>query len=177
MQVFWRNGYYATSIDDLVEGTGVSRYGLYGVYENKRGLFLAALDHYAATVVRKLASALHEPNASLGAIRDFVRNLGEISASGAGQIGCLLWNTASEVAPHDEAVARKVGDFRAYLVSGFAASLQTAVARGELDGEYDIAREADFLAGVIQTLGVLGRSRAGPAVVRNFVDVSLGTLA
>jgi TetR/AcrR family transcriptional repressor of nem operon len=176
MKVFWRNGYYATSIEDLVEATGVSRYGLYGVYENKHGLFLAALDHYMTTVVGELASVLHQQDASLDAIKDFVSRLGEFAAKPSGRIGCLLWNTASEVAPHDKVAARKVAEFRTYLSTGFEAALCTAVARGELSGGFDSKREADFLAGVVQTLAALARSHAEPRVITNFVSVSLGTL-
>lgn len=42
--VFQRRGYAATSVDDLVEATGVHRGSLYGVFGSKHGLFLRALD-------------------------------------------------------------------------------------------------------------------------------------
>ena len=32
LMVFWRQGYAATSIDDIVGATGVSRYGLYSAF-------------------------------------------------------------------------------------------------------------------------------------------------
>src|SRR3977135_1749818 len=44
--LFWRQGYEATSVDDLVQTTGANRAGLYGAFTGKRGLFLRALDHY-----------------------------------------------------------------------------------------------------------------------------------
>ena len=50
MHQFWATGYHDTSIRDLVARTGVNYYGLYGEFENKRGLFLASLDLYAKTV-------------------------------------------------------------------------------------------------------------------------------
>ena len=151
MQVFWRDGYYASSIDDLVEATGVSRYGLYSVYANKRGLFLAALDHYAANVVKDMTTCLHEPEASLETIRTLVKDWAVSPRSQAnGQMGCLLWNTASEVAPHDADAARRVFDFRSRLAGGFAFALGNAVANGELAPDFDIHREADFLSGVVR---------------------------
>jgi hypothetical protein len=45
-----------------------------------------------------------------------------------------------------------------------------------LSGGFDSKREADFLAGVVQTLAALARSHAEPRVITNFVSVSLGTL-
>ncbi|MBL1256033.1 TetR/AcrR family transcriptional regulator [Methylocystis sp. Sn-Cys] len=177
MKVFWRYGYHATSIEDLVTGTGVSRYGLYGVYESKHGLFLAALDHYLTTVVRELAGVLHHDDASLDTIKDFIHRLGEIAAKPSGRIGCLLWNTATEVGPDDKAVARKVADFRTFLSTGFESALRNAVANGELRPEFDTKGEADFLAGVVQNLAALARSSASPRSIANFVNISLGTLS
>ena len=42
--VFRRRGYAATSVDHLVEGTGVHRGSLYGVFGSKLGLFLRVLE-------------------------------------------------------------------------------------------------------------------------------------
>ena len=43
---FWERGYDDTSYDDLVNATGVSRYGLYSAFGGKKEFFLRALDHY-----------------------------------------------------------------------------------------------------------------------------------
>lgn len=176
MKVFWRQGYYATSIEDLVEATGVSRYGLYSEYSNKRGLFLAALDHYRSSVIEELAGVLYQPEASLAVIRQFIRTLGNFAGQPSGRMGCLLWNTASEVAPLDKGAASKVADFRSFLTAGFRAALANAAARGELPQDFGIEREADFLTGAVQTLSVMARSHTEPGVIENFVAVSLSTL-
>jgi TetR/AcrR family transcriptional repressor of nem operon len=46
VQCFWSRGYEATSVKDLIQGTGVTAASLYNAYGDKRGLFRAALDHY-----------------------------------------------------------------------------------------------------------------------------------
>lgn len=176
MKVFWKNGYYATSIEELVEATGVSRYGLYSVYDSKHGLFLAALDRYRETVVTDLTTVLHQPDASIDVITSLILTLGDFSAKPSGRIGCLLWNTASEVAPHDKLAAKKTADFRTYFRKGFESALSNAVRKKELPRTFDTQREADFLTGVVQTLAVFARSHAEPRVIANFVDVSLATL-
>lgn len=45
---FRRRGYAATSIDHLVEATGVHRGSLYGAFGSKHGLFLRVLEAMAA---------------------------------------------------------------------------------------------------------------------------------
>ena len=45
MREFWGRGYRDTSVDDLVEATGVQPGSLYNAFPGgKRGLFLKALD-------------------------------------------------------------------------------------------------------------------------------------
>jgi AcrR family transcriptional regulator len=48
--VFWRQGWAGTSIEDLVEATGVNRHSLYARWTDKHGLYQAALAHYFDTV-------------------------------------------------------------------------------------------------------------------------------
>lgn len=177
MMVFWRKGYDASSIEDLVEATGVSRYGLYGIHESKHGLFIAALDYYRMTVVQEVAKVLHHPDASLDVIVRFVKELGEVAATPAGRYGCLLWNSASEVASHDVAAAQTACEFKSYLLDGFRAALKNAIAKGELSPTFDTSRTADFLGGVAQGLAAMARSNADDRAISNFVAVSLSTLS
>ena len=46
MHVFWRRGYAATSVQDLVDGTGLSRSSLYSTFQSKQGLYQQALRRY-----------------------------------------------------------------------------------------------------------------------------------
>src|SRR5260370_15325638 len=62
MAVFWRRGYDATSIRDLVEATGINRGSIYGTFGDKKGLFLAVLAHYAEEVAKPLMAELSDPD-------------------------------------------------------------------------------------------------------------------
>ena len=63
MAAFWSRGCEATSIDDLVQATGIGRGSLYGTFGDKRQLFLAALDHYWKTVGMEMFAELSDPDA------------------------------------------------------------------------------------------------------------------
>ncbi len=49
MQIFWRNGCADTSVEDIVNDTVVSCYGLYGTFGNKKELLIAAIHRYEQT--------------------------------------------------------------------------------------------------------------------------------
>lgn len=176
MSAFWKNGYFDTSVDDLVAATGVSRYGLYGEFGSKQGLFLAALDHYQNTIIDSVFNVVEQPDASLPAIREFFAHLVGVSSQPAARLGCLICNTASEVAPHEPEIAQKIQAFRRRLAKGFRRALETAAAKGELPSTFDAKREADFLVGVVHAASVLNRSGGGREFVENMVSVALKTL-
>lgn len=176
MKVFWERGYFNTSIDHIVAATGVSRYGLYDVYENKRGLFLAALDHYHATIFAMILAPVEKSGASVGEIRQCFGVLFNYAGKPGGRIGCLMCNSASEVAPFDEDVAERVKRFRDSAGRAFRRALTTAREKGEIDARIDIVRHADFLTAAVQTVWVLARSSAGRKAISHHIEVTLSTL-
>jgi len=57
-QVFWEQGYHATSIEALCKATGLMRGSLYGAFGDKRGLLAAAFDRYSERAVTRLKERL-----------------------------------------------------------------------------------------------------------------------
>jgi len=176
MRVFWAKGYFGTSIDDLVSATGVSRYGLYGAFGDKNGLFLAALEHYQASVVRPMLDIIGQPGASLPALRALFAMLAEFSRQPGGKLGCLVFNAVNEMGLHDEATVGKILEVRQQLAQGILDMLGNAVAKGELPPGFDLRREADFLFGVLHALPLMARAGAGDQAIDNVVSVALSTL-
>ncbi|HSH40807.1 MAG TPA: helix-turn-helix domain-containing protein, partial [Arenicellales bacterium] len=74
MTLFWRKGYEATSIQELVTHTGIQRGSLYATYGDKRRLFLAALDHYCGVIAARRLHVLTAPGSGKAAIRRFFQD-------------------------------------------------------------------------------------------------------
>lgn len=176
MRVFWAKGYFGTSIDDLVSATGVSRYGLYGEFGDKKGLFLAALAHYEANIVRPMRDIIEQPGASLEAIRALFTMLAEFSSQPGGKLGCLVFNAVNEMGQHDETTASKILEIRQRLAQGIQRMLANAASKGELPAGFDIQREADFLFGVFHALPAMARSGADRQAIANVISVAMSTL-
>lgn len=117
---FWEHGYYASSMDDLVHATGVSRHGIYATFGGKRELFLACFDRYQALVVSPAFDRVETPEADLQTIAqyfEFQIQAGE--AEGLPGPGCFVANSATEVAPTDKDVMDKVRQHNDRLGAGF----------------------------------------------------------
>jgi TetR/AcrR family transcriptional regulator, transcriptional repressor for nem operon len=130
LRKFWVSGYHATSMDDLVASTGVSRQGIYGAYGGKRALFLACFARYAELVVSPAFAAVEQPKAGLREIRDYFEyQIAAAEAAGLPGPGCFVANAATEMAPHDADVAAEVIRHNRRLAEGLLAALQREAGR------------------------------------------------
>ncbi len=120
MEQFWRFGFEATSMDDLVRATGVSRHGVYGDFGSKHGLYLAAFDAYQRDVVTPAFAQVEAPDAGLEAIKAyFEQQIRRAEEGGLPGPGCLVANAMTEKAPHDPDVLEKTRAHNERLRAGF----------------------------------------------------------
>src|SRR5205085_6384190 len=95
MHAFWERGYHETSVDDLVNATGVRPGSLYNAFPGgKHGLFLQALGRYSDLVVPEKLGALERRDAGLAELRDYFDGLVDDLTRPEGRIGCLMVNSA-----------------------------------------------------------------------------------
>ncbi|MFJ9818336.1 TetR/AcrR family transcriptional regulator [Streptomyces sp. NPDC101151] len=177
LELFWRRGYEATSMADLVEHLGIGRASLYATFGNKHELYLKAFDRYERAGLTRIVRELSEPGPALPAIRAVVRRYAdEASDEQLRRSGCLVTNTAAELAPHDPASARRVERNWDHLESTLHATLVRARAQGELPSDRDPLALARTLLVLMQGLRVVGKASSDPARVRDAAERTLALL-
>jgi TetR/AcrR family transcriptional repressor of nem operon len=88
MQVFWKNGYNATSMQQLVNATGLNRSSLYNSFGDKMDLYRASLKAYTSNTQEQLQQATSKAKNPLQAIRSVFENfLPEIVNENKGCMG------------------------------------------------------------------------------------------
>ncbi|OIK04475.1 TetR/AcrR family transcriptional regulator [Streptomyces monashensis] len=177
LELFWRRGYEATSMADLVEHLGIGRASLYATFGSKHELYLKALDRYQEGSDAPLVRELSGPGPALPAVRAVVRRFGaEATAEERRLTGCFVTNTAAELAPHDPAAARRVEHSWDQLETLLRAALVRARAQGELAADRDPLTLARMLLVLMQGLRVVGKASSDPARVRDAVEQALTLL-
>jgi len=155
---FWTFGYNATSIDDLVRVTGVSRHRIYGEFGSKRGLFLACFARYRAIIVDPAFTLVEQPGATMADInRYFEYQIGKAERGGLPGPGCFFANAATETAPHDAEILALVAAHNTRLEQGFAKALARSAARLPGNGDPGIDQMAGSLVVFANGLWVMSR--------------------
>jgi len=166
---FWIYGYEATSVRDLAQGMGITGASLYNAFGDKRSLFQRALTRYVERSFGDRVSRFEQNLLPLDAIKAFFGEVVERSVCDRDRKGCLLVNSALEVAPHD-------ADFQVMIANVLVeveAFFRRCVHAGQQTGEISTAQPADDLArlllGVHLGIRVLARTRPERALLEGLL--------
>ena len=176
VDLFASKGYSETSMEDIVRTTGVSRYGLYGTFGNKRELFEQALERYAEGMGKQSFLRLLEPGASLGHIRQIFDDRVADMCCAEENKGCLFIHTAMELAPQDEEIRGVLQRFMKRMSKAFAIGLDSAKGRGEIHEDVDVDTAGELLTSSMFGLVVLGRTGFPKETLDGIVESTLNSL-
>lgn len=172
---FWSHGFHASSMDDLVKATGVSRHGIYATFGGKQALFLACFDRYQVEVVTPAFEVVEALSADLTSVAAyFETQIAYGEATGLPGPGCFVANAATEVAPGDADVMAKVQHHNDRLREGFSAALQRSAPDLDAGDARDLAEVMTIFTNGLWTLS---RSVSDADVLRRAVRSFLNLLA
>jgi TetR/AcrR family transcriptional repressor of nem operon len=177
VELFWRKGYEATSIQDLVEALGINRSSLYGTFGDKHALYLAAIDRYCEDVVAPRVAELDQAASPRAAIRQLFLSIPTRATRRRERRGCLLCNAAVERAPVDAKVQAEVMSGLGRLGTALRRALLRARAAGEIAPSIDPAALADYLLSSYVGLIVIAKAGRKPAQLRRTAELVLKALA
>jgi len=124
MRVFWKKGYAATSIEDLVAATGVGRGGIYADFGGKDALYLSCLDAYRETFVDPALERLASGADGFSGIEAYFDHFIALHARhGMPGPGCFVASAMTELAQDHPAVLAIVDDHMAKLRTHFLDAL------------------------------------------------------
>lgn len=174
MELFWEQGYEATSAQDLVDHLGIGRSSLYGTFGSKHELYLKALNHYrrrSDETARRLFAQSDSP-------KEVIHRIFELTADGVAQDprGCFMANATAERAGCDEDVREIASENFEELQETFADLVEQGQKQGEFSEELKAEAVGRFLAVAQYGLRITARTEPSEEEVRETVDTVLSVL-
>ncbi|WP_440099959.1 TetR/AcrR family transcriptional regulator [Streptosporangium sp. H16] len=176
MSVFRHKGYEGTSVQDLVDATGVGRGSLYAAFGSKEGVYQAVLDRYRERYALPLVDLLRSGTPARELIRDILVDLVETILRDGREQTCLIVSAATERLCHDPEVAARVGTTTSLLEDELTEAITAAQNRGEPVGVRDPRDSARFLMTIIHGLRVTGAINPDRRYLMSVVEAALGCL-
>lgn len=172
MTVFWHKGYQATSIQDLVDATGVNRGSLYTTFGDKCGLFLAVIEHYSDRFGKPMMAELSDPDPRR-AIERMLEAIVRRTSDAKWPRGCLYTNTSLECPGAGEAISRKIAEQLGQQESAIYQVLRRAQTDGLIDPSQDARSLARFFVGIAHGLNAVNKAVPDPAMLKDIVKTAM----
>jgi len=173
---FWSRGYEATSVRDLADAMGIGGASLYNTYGDKRALFTRSLERYANRSMRERIARLEGNRQPKEAIEAFLAEIIDRSVGDPDRKGCLLVNSALDVAPHDVAIGKVVAGYLDEIRAFFRRNVEAARKAGQVPRRLDADAVSVHLLGVLLGIRVLARTGAKRKLLESVARPALALL-
>jgi TetR/AcrR family transcriptional regulator, transcriptional repressor for nem operon len=168
---FWDRGYAATSVDDLVQATGLGKGSLYGAFGSKREMFVRSLREYCeGGLAYAERTMIGEDTGTLRRMRDYVRGMVALVAR---RRGCLLAKAIAELGGESGDVDAIVGDFYRRYEDVFVRAIRQSQRAGETGTDTNARRHARLLVAVLRGIESMGKGGVPEATLRSIADNAL----
>lgn len=176
LTLFWKNGFTATSMNDLSEATGMAKPGLYANFGNKNELFEKALRAYFDEFAKGFAVEFVVSQKPLKEdLQQLLNNVIERANEGPCS-GCFLLNTVVETADNPSEIydlGRELSNARHDVL---VTRLQNARSRGELPADADMDQLAKFISGQMLAIAALASEGTDRESLQQFATTALKAL-
>ena len=175
MNCFWAQGYELTSVRELAKQMGITGASLYNAFGDKRSLYRQVLGHYLEQTVRDRVARL-EQLPPFPAIRTFFDEIVERSVTDKQRRGCMLVNSALELAPYDPEFQKLVAQEMIFIEAFFRRCIEAGQKDGTISAIRPGAELAKLLLSVLLGIRVLARTRPERAVLEDAANGALELL-
>ncbi|MGI2259876.1 TetR/AcrR family transcriptional regulator [Shewanella sp. GXUN23E] len=169
MDAFICKGFSKTSMQDLKQATGLHPGSIYCAFTNKRGLLLAALEHYRQQRTVEFETYFTGKDSVLAGIAAYLA--GVVDECERDEIkDCLLQKALSELVHQDEEVEALIGSMLTDWQAAFTDKLREAQRRGELAANRDCEALSQFLVMGIYGIRTYAHTKPAKGVLASLAE-------
>jgi TetR/AcrR family transcriptional repressor of nem operon len=173
---FRGKGFAGSSVQELVDATGVGRGSLYAAFGDKDGLYLAAVDRYRQDYAEPLLELLDSGAPARDLVRQVLFGLVEEILRDGEQQTCLIVSAAVERFHGDARVRRIVRETTSSIEDALTRVVGDGQESGELSSPADPRDVARFLIATIHGLRVAGAINPDRRWLMSAVEVAIAAL-
>lgn len=176
VNLFWKQGYSATSVQELVCHCGINRASLYDTFGDKEQLFNKALEHYRKGKVAELIQFFQ----SHKDVKKGLSQLFEIAidecVNDQDKKGCFVVNTTTELIPGHDNILQLLEENKIQLETLFYEYLKAGKDSGQFTCKQDLKSMASLLYILFSGIRVVAKVKPDKTELTNSLHVVLSLL-
>src|SRR5688572_27796992 len=175
VNLFWANGYEATSTEDLLDGMKINKGSLYHAFGSKKELFSRCLDFFASHSLKAIETKLKEAKSPVEGIRNFFLELATANNQ-AHQNGCFMGNSLAELANIDKQLKEKAVANLMAMENLFYEYIEAAKKSKELKTKEDARILARYLITLWNGINITRRMYPKKELLEPLIKMQLAVL-
>ncbi|MCG8412668.1 MAG: TetR/AcrR family transcriptional regulator [Pseudomonadales bacterium] len=177
MEQFWKEGYEASSVQKLLDCTGINRGTLYNSFGDKETFFKSCVDQYNAIVEEQIANSLKNEKLGPWESIDTYFDLSILSISNKHRaMGCLLVNSLCESINYDRDMKRVIRSSLANIRKPLVVRLKQAQKKGKLKKGVSVESAADILINMLHGIRVNSRDGKNARQLKDLIKFTVNSL-
>ncbi len=177
MEQFWREGFEASSVQKLLDVTGINRGTLYNSFGDKDTFFKSCLDHYSKLINKDLDNSLNKADLDAWEAIEKYFDLAVLSVSNKQRaMGCLLVNSFCESINYDKDIQKLVRGYYAQIRKALLKRVKDAEKAGKLKKGVSSDLAAEVLVNTLNGLRVNSREGKTAKQLAEIVKFSVDSL-
>lgn len=176
VELFWKKGFHATSMEELVQYLGINRASLYDTFGGKRQLFEKAIKKYIRDNEQALHAFLNKQSSLKEGLINFFHLLVKTAVQDQELKGCFVVNTTAELAPHDPEIVKILQENKLNFEEILHQFLKRGLEQHEISADKDLAAIAQYLVVFFNGLKITAKVNPDEAELNSLIRLGLKVL-
>ncbi|MBM89269.1 MAG: hypothetical protein CMQ41_12910 [Gammaproteobacteria bacterium] len=177
MEQFWREGYEASSVQKLLDCTGINRGTLYNSFGDKDTFFKSCIDEYNKIIDTQVENSLKDNSLDAwSAISAYFDEAVLNISSKHRSMGCLLVNSLCESINYDKQMKKVVKGSLNVIRKAIVERVKEAKAKGKLKKRVSVEFAAEVLINTLHGIRVNSRDGKNVNQLKELISHSINTL-
>lgn len=177
LEVFWRAGFSASSMDDICEATGMNRPSVYAAFGDKRALYIRAINRYREISRIQMRDAFSSEAPVRNVLREIYARALDMYYSGHGTpLGCFMVGAVLNDAVGDAEIREALSGGLRQFDAAFSTLIEKAQGAGEIARTRDPAMLGKIGSATLYYLAARSRAGEDRATLEKFVDSTIDVI-
>ncbi len=163
-------------MQNLLDTMHLSKSSLYQTFGSKHDLFQQCIRYYRDMMSTELQQMLTEAPSGRKFIEQFYLSIVDKVKKPENRIGCLVMNTATELAQRDKDIARLVKLGTESFTRIFVQAVERAQQEGDISADKNAQALGHFLMSNLSGLNAMAKAGASQAVLKDIVKEIMQSL-
>lgn len=176
MNLFWKQGYSATSVQDLVSHLGINRASIYDTFGDKEKLFKKSFALYRKINIEGLNQFLQSRPDIKSGFSELFDNAIQEAISDEDKKGCFVVNTTTELTPNDESLYEVLETNKQDFINIFFEYLKKGKESGQLNSSQDLKSLATLFYTLYNGIRIVSKIRPNEKELKDSVHLAMTLL-